>query len=158
MIKEILNGFKCDAALLAEAEALAATQSVVAQAVAVGMIGAYWQPVAYAELAKASFDTTPVMRARAWADQLPRVTLGQVWTARAYFYEVVREFVLTAELRELDEEERAREWAMRRRLQAINFILGCPRTEHEAESRLEETTLLPAPIQMPASTADEIAA
>jgi hypothetical protein len=126
MIRKILSGFSCDQGLLTEIEKLAASKSIVDQAIAVGLVGSTncWQPATVEASVRTMMGDNPIVRAREWAETLKAPNLGLIWTERGEVYQAVRDLVVSGEERDLSGEEQIREATLRQRLQALSFVIG----------------------------------
>jgi len=146
MIEKILAGFRCEEMFLAEIQKLAKSPSVVDQAAAVGLIGnGRWQPTSIEGAVRAMMGDNPIARAREWAETLKSPHLGQIWTERGEIYRAVCGLVISGEERGQSEEEKVQEATLRRRLQALSFVIEAQAENEEVGEGLDETIFLPLP-------------
>jgi hypothetical protein len=128
MIAEILGSFRCADDLLIEIVGLANSPFATEQALAVGLVGTYWQPTRIEDAVKAMLDQdkSPVGQAKAWARRLTEAELAEVESERKMLADgLAEDFVhlLSADESEWNEAEREHVRATERKLNALGFVL-----------------------------------
>ena len=155
MIGEILNGFRCDKALLTEVERLAKSPVFVDQVVAVGLIWLHWQPATtIVDAIRMRLEKTPLDRAETWVMNLRWLDVAPIFEEQARLSDKIRVLILNGEEWGSDSDEKAEEEALRRRLQALHFVVTTFRKKEAEEGEgLDETVFLPKPREMATTAA-----
>ena len=155
MIGEILNGFRCDKALLTEVERLAKSPVFVDQVVAVGLIGLLWQPAStIVDTIRVLLEKTPIDRAESWAMNLRWLDLAPVFKETTRLADKIRALILNGEEWGSDADEKAEEEALRRRLRALHFVVAAFEKKEAGEGEgLDETIFLPKPRELATTAA-----